>query len=206
MRLIIIINSTHPNREQGQGTADELRQRDFRKELEEREAKATGKSIPAVVRRAIEANQQSVAKKAKLDHPQGAITGGSGSSGGNIDQDDPVDADSSSDDDSDEEDDDDTAALLEELNKIKSERAQQSAQKEQERKQDDERIRMENILSGNPLLTYSGDGKTADLKVITCFLVTLISRQYVIDVFVLHFHLILYETFLRQIIKNMFIN
>lgn len=153
------------HREQGQGTAEELRQRDFRKELEERESKATGKSIPAVVRRAIEANQQSVAKKAKLDHPPGAITTGGGPSG-NIDQDDPVDADSSSDDDSDEDDDDDTAALLEELNKIKSERAQQSAQKEQERKQDDERIRMENILSGNPLLTYSGDGKTADLKVI----------------------------------------
>lgn len=112
------------------------------------------------MRRAIEANTQSVAKKAKLDHPVGAIT-----QGGNIDQDDPVDADSSTDDDSDEDDDDDTAALLEELNKIKSERAQQTMQKEQERKQDDERIRMENILSGNPLLTYSGDGKTADLKV-----------------------------------------
>lgn len=119
------------------------------------------------MRRAIEANTQSVAKKAKLDHPVGALTqGGAGGGGGNIDQDDPVDADSSTDDDSDDDDDDDTAALLEELNKIKSERAQQSVQKEQERKQDDERIRMENILSGNPLLTYSGDGKTADLKVI----------------------------------------
>lgn len=137
-------------REQGQGTADELRSRDFRKELEEREAKGTSsnKSIPAVVRRAIEANTSSNAKKAKLDQS---------SSSGNLDQDDPVDADSSSD--SDDSDDDDTAALLEELNKIKRERAQDNAKKEQEKKQEDERIRMENILSGNPLLSYSSGAK-----------------------------------------------
>lgn len=140
------------HREQGQGTTEELRQRDFRKELEEREVKATGKTIPAVVRRAIEANAQ-IAKKQKIE----------ATPAGNIDQDDPVDADSSSDDSSDD-DDDDTAALLEELNKIKRERAQDSAKKDQEKKHEDERIRMENIISGNPLLTYSA-GTKGDLKV-----------------------------------------
>jgi len=142
-------------REQGQGTVDELRSRDFRKELEEREAKGTSsnKSIPAVVRRAIEANTSSSAKKAKLDQS---------ASGGNLDQDDPVDADSS--DDSDDSDDDDTAALLEELNKIKRERAQDNAKKDHEKKQEDERIRMENILSGNPLLSYSA-GTKGDLRI-----------------------------------------
>jgi len=142
-------------REQGQGTADELRNRDFRKELEERESKgaSSNKSIPAVVRRAIEANTSSNAKKAKLDQS---------ASSGNLDQDDPVDADSS--DDSDDSDDDDTAALLEELNKIKRERAQDSAKKDQEKKQEDERIRMENILSGNPLLSYSS-GSKGDLRI-----------------------------------------
>lgn len=135
--------------------------------------KATGKAIPAVVRRAIEANTQSAsassssaAKKQKFEATAVA--------GGNLDQDDPVDADSSTDDSSDDDDDDDTAALLEELIKIKRERAQDSAVKEQERKQDDERIRMENIISGNPLLTYSSggpagvtskNGSAADLKV-----------------------------------------
>lgn len=142
-----------------------MRQRDFRKELEEREVKAAGKTIPAVVRRAIEANTQSTAKKQKFEAT---------ATGGNLDQDDPVDADSSTDDSSDDDDDDDTAALLEELNKIKRERAQDSAVKEQERKQEDERIRMENIISGNPLLTYSAggpagaaskSGSAADLKV-----------------------------------------
>jgi len=79
-----------------------------------------------------------------------------------LDQDDPVDADSS--DDSDDSDDDDTAALLEELNKIKRERAQDNAKKDHEKKQEDERIRMENILSGNPLLSYSA-GTKGDLRI-----------------------------------------
>ncbi len=125
--------------------------------MDEREAKGTSsnnKSIPAIVRRAIEANTSSTAKKAKLDQS---------ASSGNLDQDDPVDADSDSDD-SDDSDDDDTAALLEELNKIKRERAQDSAKKEHEKKQEDERIRMENILSGNPLLSYSS-GSKGDLRV-----------------------------------------
>lgn len=154
MSVMSLIRYLFFNREQGQGTADELRSRDFRKELEERELKgsSSNKSIPAVVRRAIEANTSSNAKKAKLDQT---------ASGGNLDQDDPVDADDS---DSDDSDDDDTAALLEELNKIKRERAQDNAKKEQEKKQEDERIRMENILSGNPLLSYSSGAK-GDLRV-----------------------------------------
>lgn len=143
-------------REHGQGTSDELRQRDFRKELEEREAKSSGsssKTIPAGVRRAIEANA-APSKKPKLDHISTA----------NLDQDDPIDdeSESSSDDDSD----DDTAALLEELNKIKRERAVEAEKKEVEKKQEEERIRMENVLSGNPLLNYSnGKAGPSDMKV-----------------------------------------
>lgn len=124
-----------------------MRQRDFRKELEERESKSSSKSLPQTVRRAIEANSSSsAAKKQKLDQIPAA----------NLDQDDPVDDDSSS---SDDDSDDDTAALLEELNKIKRERAHDAAKKEMEKKQEDERIRMENILSGNPLLNYSAGNK-----------------------------------------------
>lgn len=113
--------------------------------MEERERDVSGKSSskqPSVVRRAIEAN----AKRAKLEQ--------------NPDADDPVDSSSSDDDDSD----DDTAALLAELNKIKRERLQESAKKEAEKQQEEEKIRMENILSGNPLLNYTsaipkGSGK-----------------------------------------------
>lgn len=108
------------------------------------------------MRRAIEANTAPT-KKPKLDQISAA----------NLDQDDPVDNDSSSDD---SDSDDDTAALLEELNKIKRERAHDSAKKEMEQKQEEERIRMENILSGNPLLNYSAGSKpgasgVGDLKV-----------------------------------------
>lgn len=112
--------------------------------MEDREREAIGKSSkqPAVVRRAIEAN----AKRQKLEQ--------------NPDADDPVDSDRSDDEDSD----DDTAALLAELNKIKRERLQENAKKEAEKVQEEEKIRMENILSGNPLLNYTsaapkGNGK-----------------------------------------------
>ncbi|XP_049868703.1 protein CWC15 homolog [Pectinophora gossypiella] len=129
-------------REQGQGTTEELRSRDFRKELDERE-----KDIKGVGRRQTEPS----VKRAKIDQVPAA----------SLDADDPLEGDSSDSDDSD----DDTAALLAELNKIKKERAIEQAKKEAERKQEEERIRMENILSGNPLLNYSASGQKNDLKV-----------------------------------------
>ncbi|XP_021694973.1 protein CWC15 homolog [Aedes aegypti] len=143
-------------RDPGQGTSEELRSRDFREELEKRERESksgkgavSGGAPSSVVRRAIEANSASGSKRQKVDAaPQ------------NLDADDPVDSDNS-DSDSDE---DDTAALLAELNKIKRERAQETAKKELEKRQEDERIRMENILSGNPLLNYASTAK-AELKV-----------------------------------------
>ncbi|XP_004527381.1 protein CWC15 homolog [Ceratitis capitata] len=155
-------------RETGQGTSEELRNRDFRKELEEREREARpNKALPSIVRKAIEANNSSNSsasstKRARLEQPAAPV---------NLDADDPIDKDSSEED-SDSEDEDDTAALLAELNKIKQERLQEETRKDQEKKQEEERIRMENILSGNPLINYApGTGATAsknigsDLKV-----------------------------------------
>lgn len=74
-----------------------------------------------------------------------------------LDADDPIDSSDDSDDDSD----DDTAVLMAELNKIKAEKAKDEAEKEMRQKDEEERIRMENILSGNPLLKekYSDEGK-----------------------------------------------
>ena len=102
-------------REHGQGTIEELRNRDFRKELEERERidKDKGSS-----RRAIEPSRDSTAsstKRQKLDQVPAA----------SLDADDPLD-DEESDSDSDE---DDTAALLAELQRIKKERAAEQAKK-----------------------------------------------------------------------------
>uniref|UniRef100_A0A182MN53 Protein CWC15 homolog n=1 Tax=Anopheles culicifacies TaxID=139723 RepID=A0A182MN53_9DIPT len=140
-------------RDQGQSTSEELRNRDFREELEKRERdnkQGKGTAVPTA-RRALEQSSSGVSgstKRQKLEAPQ------------NLDADDPVDSENS-DTDSDE---DDTAALLAELNKIKQERAAETAKKERSKQQEEERIRMENILSGNPLLNYSATAK-AEMKV-----------------------------------------
>ncbi|XP_044750357.1 protein CWC15 homolog [Coccinella septempunctata] len=126
-------------REHGQGTADETRSRDFRKELEEREGKTGNRSR-------FDQN-----KRLKLDQVPAA----------SLDADDPLEENSES-----EDSDDDTETLLNELNRIKKERAMEIAKKEIERRQEEERIRMENILSGNPLLThYSAGSAKTDQKV-----------------------------------------
>ncbi|XP_062139964.1 protein CWC15 homolog [Drosophila sulfurigaster albostrigata] len=172
-------------RETGQGTSEEIRNRDFRKELEERERDArsgvsSGKALPSIVRKAIEANNASSSsstKRAKLDsssqlQQQQQQQQQQQHASANLDADEPLDNDSS---DSDSDSDDDDAALLAELQKIKQERLQETARREAEKKQEDERIRMENILSGNPLINYepgtaaSAAGRTSglggDLKV-----------------------------------------
>uniref|UniRef100_A0A182JA59 Uncharacterized protein n=1 Tax=Anopheles atroparvus TaxID=41427 RepID=A0A182JA59_ANOAO len=140
-------------RDQGQNSTDELRSRDFREELEkrERETKQNKSSTVPIARRSVDQGSAAVAgnaKRQKLDAPQ------------NLDADDPVDSENS-DSDSDE---DDTAALLAELNKIKQERAAETAKQERSKQQEEEKIRMENILSGNPLLSYSSTAK-AEMKV-----------------------------------------
>ncbi|XP_028129256.1 protein CWC15 homolog [Diabrotica virgifera virgifera] len=124
-------------REHGQGTVDENRTRDFRKELDDREKdkRSTGRGGDH-------------AKRLKIDQVPAA----------SLDADDPLEEDDSDSDD----DNDDTEALLAELNKIKQERAHEMAKKEVEKRHEEERIRMENILSGNPLLVHysSGSNKT----------------------------------------------
>lgn len=147
-------------REPGQGNVDDLRERDFREELERKEREASSgktsstKAIPAVVRRAIEANSSSSGSSSKRQKTDNTA---------NLDADDPVDNDSSSDSD-DDSDDDDTAALLAELNKIKRERIAENEQKEAARAKEEEQIRMENILTGNPLINYPAAPR-GDLKV-----------------------------------------
>lgn len=71
------------------------------------------------------------------------------------------DSDTDDDDDSDDDDDDDdTEALMAELNKIKKERAIEAAKQEAERKEKEEKIRVENILKGNPLLNSNTKNAT----------------------------------------------
>lgn len=71
------------------------------------------------------------------------------------------DSDEDSDGDEGEDDEDDTEALMAELNKIKKERAIEAAKQEADRKTKEEKIRVENILKGNPLLNPAAKGATA---------------------------------------------
>lgn len=131
-------------RQSGQNATSDVKKRDLRKELEEKEKGEDGGS-----KRSSGNSDTSSGKKFRSDQPAAAIED---------DRDEEVYANDSSDDDSDE---DDTAELLAELNRIKRERAAEEAKKDAEKKVQDERIRMENILSGNPLI---GAAKT-DFKV-----------------------------------------
>ncbi|XP_063807536.1 spliceosome-associated protein CWC15 homolog [Pseudophryne corroboree] len=128
-------------RQATQDAPEEVRSRDFRRELEERERVTVREKTRD---RPPREHASSVSKKPRLDQIPAA----------NLDADDPLtdEDEANSDDDSD----DDTAALLAELEKIKKERAEEQARKELEQKAEEERIRMENILSGNPLLNLTG--------------------------------------------------
>ncbi|KAL5005547.1 hypothetical protein ScPMuIL_019003 [Solemya velum] len=135
-------------RQEGQGTSEELSRRDFRRELEDRERSNRDK-------RDRNRDSSSSSKRPRLEQIPAA----------NLDADDPLDDDDEEEDDSDDED--DTAELLAELNKIKKERAAEKAKQDAERKVEEERIRTENILKGNPLINQNQQEKTVttDFKV-----------------------------------------
>jgi protein CWC15 len=134
-------------RSSGQGTSEDLKSKDFRRELEERERVAInekqGKRGALSIASSSSKSSLAPAKKPKFE----ALPSTLDADDRDVDEDE--DNESSSDDDSDE---DETAELLAELNRIKRERAQEEAKKEADKKAQEEQIRMENILSGNPLL------------------------------------------------------
>ncbi|KAK6195417.1 hypothetical protein SNE40_000853 [Patella caerulea] len=132
-------------RQEGQSASHELRGRDFRRELEDRERSARDKRDG----RNRGSDSSSSSKRPRVEPISAA----------NLDADDPIDDD---DDDESSDDEDDTAELLAELQKIKKERTAERAKQEAERKVEEERIRTENILKGNPLLNQS---EKTDFKV-----------------------------------------
>lgn len=142
-------------RQPTQDAPEELRARDFRRELEERERTAV-KSRDRGAREhttSSSSSSSSSSKRPRLDQIPAA----------NLDADDPL-TDEEEDSDSGSDSDDDTAALLAELEKIKKERAEEQERKEREQKAEEERIRMENILSGNPLLNLAGQQQQPQIQ------------------------------------------
>ncbi|KAI0988907.1 hypothetical protein GJ496_000634 [Pomphorhynchus laevis] len=114
-------------REKGQNSVADIVERDLRVELEDRERKSSH-----------------TAKKRKLvPEPQLMALA-------KLDADDPIEDSSESSDDSGESD-EETTELYAELNRIKRERAQEELLEMAKNKEEEELIRRENILRGNPL-------------------------------------------------------
>ncbi|KAI2803363.1 hypothetical protein RDWZM_001421 [Blomia tropicalis] len=154
-------------RQTGQGTIDDLKHRDFKRELEEREQLALlekdGKRTSETLiknsgsRAAITSGPSSNSKRSRLEPDLSQLDADE-----KIGDDDSDDGDHNFDSDSDEDSEDDTQALMAELNRIKKERAAEEAKREEERRTQENKIRMENILAGNPLLN---GGNSNDFKV-----------------------------------------
>jgi len=138
-------------RKDGQETQDEVRRRDLRSELEERERKHFGlkdksfsenrdrrKGGPLLLEGL---NRDTVDRFANK----------------NVDADDSdVDVKSDeSDDDDDEDDEDDTEALLAELEQIKKERAEEMARKERLQQEEELKTKEAELMRGNPLLNFN---------------------------------------------------
>nr|CAG4645941.1 EOG090X0IT3 [Lynceus sp. MCZ IZ 141354] len=150
-------------RNTGQATTDDLRGRDFRRDLDDRERTVKDKDKRHAGRTDKDERREkeklkitgaSESKKARVEQPTAPPQ--------NLDADDAVDDDS---DESSDDDEDDTAELMAELQRIKAERAADQARKDIEQRQEEERIRMENILGGNPLLAYADRAAKSDLRV-----------------------------------------
>jgi len=186
-------NKTLKYREKGQSTQEELRLKDregLRRELEERERNVRDKSSssrPSSDLKRITSGG-TISSSSSRSKPSSTHTET------NIDADDPLDESSSDeddnvkktryatknpnenaarmnaeedddDDDDDDDDEDDTAELMAELARIKKERAAESARLEQQKRVEEEKIRTENILRGNPLLNPSARATTTEYRV-----------------------------------------
>ncbi|RMZ93470.1 CWC15 -like protein [Brachionus plicatilis] len=154
-------------RDIGQAAPEELRKdkRELRKELEEREKlsgkKDTTKRLSLTEGKEVDRSKRQKIEAASVNLDADEVLADSESE----DEDDLKKKTESEDDtDDDDEDDDDTEALMAELNKIKQERAAEAARLEAEKKVREEKIRVENILKGNPLLNEQKPG-TSDFKV-----------------------------------------
>ncbi|KAK7346717.1 hypothetical protein VNO80_21240 [Phaseolus coccineus] len=140
----IASHTTLKPRKDGQDTQDELKRRNLRDELEDRE------------RRHFSSKNKSYDDR---DHGKGSHLFLEGSNREIEDHIIPrsVDADDSdvevkSDDESDDDEEDDTEALLAELEQIKKERAEEKLRKERQQQEEELKVKEAELLRGNPLL------------------------------------------------------
>ncbi|KXZ50758.1 hypothetical protein GPECTOR_15g443 [Gonium pectorale] len=138
-------------RQDGQASADDVRAKDLRAELEEKERKHFSKKSGGAS--AFEEERQRDLQLLESAPPDGqakqlvpkAI---------DADDEDPESSDSSSDED---DDDDEEALLMAELERIKKERAEEAAKKAREEAAAATKAKEEELRGGNPLLAIGGD-------------------------------------------------
>ncbi|KAL3695966.1 hypothetical protein R1sor_010042 [Riccia sorocarpa] len=143
--------ASHTNlklRKDGQDTAEDLRKRSLRDELDDRE------------RRHFSSKDKDRGYDDR-DHRKGSATAGylegpkreteERQAPKNIDADD-SDVEVESESEESEDDEDDTAELLAELERIKKERAEEKLRKEREQQEDEMRVKESELVRGNPLL------------------------------------------------------
>eukprot|EP00002_Diphylleia_rotans_P013041 TRINITY_DN2539_c0_g1_i1.p1 TRINITY_DN2539_c0_g1~~TRINITY_DN2539_c0_g1_i1.p1 ORF type:complete len:243 (+),score=79.75 TRINITY_DN2539_c0_g1_i1:51-779(+) len=154
-------------RQPGQGTKDEYRNRDFRRELEEKERKAKKLGTSADDEKETLRLKDSKADPANIDadddvdeevKSNSSDSDSDSSSEGSKKESERSGSDS---DDSDDDDDDDDEELMRELEKIKRERAEEQERKRFEEEQELARKSAESMLRGNPLLNPGGESSYA---------------------------------------------
>ncbi|KAG0594370.1 hypothetical protein M758_UG071300 [Ceratodon purpureus] len=141
-------------RKDGQDTTEEIRKRNLREELEDRERRHfTSKDRNYDDRDRRKRSSAGYLDGAKRD-PEEILERLERSAMKNVDADDSdVDVPSDSDESDDE---DDTAELLAELERIKKERAEEKARKEQQQQEEDLKVKESELIRGNPLLNTTG--------------------------------------------------
>ncbi|CAF1461582.1 unnamed protein product [Adineta steineri] len=175
-------NKTLKYREKGQHTQEELRLKDrdgLRRELEERERNIRDKQQPqrssSDTKRITSGGTTSSRSKPSITHTETNIDADDPLDESSSDEEttssrhpskfskntqqnrsmNNEEEEDDNDDDDDDDDEDDTAELMAELARIKKERATETARLEQLKRVEEEKIRTENILKGNPLLNPS---------------------------------------------------
>jgi protein CWC15 len=148
-------------RQEGQNAPSELRNRDFKADLEEKERRAREKR-----HREDEQDRDEEVKRPRLEHRDKKEGEGNGEEESmpravpRLHPEDKDDSDSSaegSDSDSDSDDDDETAELMRELERIQKERQEEQKRLDKERQQASIATSAESILRGNPLHATKDD-------------------------------------------------
>ncbi|KAL0487804.1 CWC15 [Acrasis kona] len=148
-------NMSLKTRQIGQNTREEIKDRDFKQELKDREREARIKSGKHVEEeKPIAAIEQSSEETKQYDDSDDVLAG----------SDDEKDQDDDENEDDDDDDDDDDEELMKELAKIRKERQVEQLRKEQEEQEFSDKKRLDDALNSNPLMQPEFSDTASDVS------------------------------------------